>query len=197
MLREWSIRIGAVLALAAVLLAGLFETWQFHIYRVAAVSSDSALQEDQSWLFDPGSVRSGDTVAGMSAQSVQPGAQGDHTVAVQFAGTKEVSGRFRVLDKVTGDYRPGDVIFTLDERSADRLPRAGEREETSGSFALHFEDVRDKSRFGPTGSTGVGSIVISAYTAVYADKPETLTDKATLAEVRTLHVIPPRKSGDG
>lgn len=194
MIREWFVRIGTVLLLAAVLLAGLL---QFHNYSpnsfaAAPTSSPPAAQPNDGQLFDPAIIRAGDIAAGMSAKSVRVGTHSTSSVTVLFQGDKEISGRFEVLDTETEAYNPGDVIFTVDEKSAKSLPKVKMFHEVPSRFALHFSNAADKAKFGIVGSTGTGIIRITDYTAVYADVLEGVSDKATFAELKTLHVIPPR-----
>lgn len=193
MIREWFIRIGTVLTLAVVLFIGFLGYYRLNpeAFASAPVMPFPALPE-RGQLFDPRAVRSGDSVAGMSAANVASGTHGVDSVSVLFQGTKEISGRFEVMDRETEPYNPGDVIFTVDEKSADSLPKAKSFHEVPNRFALKFASPGEKQKFGPAGSTGTGSIVISDYTAVYARILEGASDRATLAEVKTLHVISPK-----
>jgi hypothetical protein len=193
LIREWTTRIITVLTLAAVLLFGLLGYYERNPEAFAAASVPASLPQpigsEQS--FDPAAIRAGDTIAGMSAESVTAGTHGVNSVTVRFLGDREVSGRFEVLDVETEAYNPGDVVFTVDEKSAASLPKARTFHEVPNRFALHFAKETDKDIFGAAGSTGTGSIVITDYTAVYADTLEGIPDKAAFAEVKTLHVIPP------
>lgn len=193
MIREWSIRLLTVLILAAVLLFGLLGYYQRNpgVFAASTVQSSLPLQTGSANLFDPAAIRPGDSAAGLSVQSVKPGTHGASSVSVQFRGSKEVSGRFEVLDLETEAYNPGDVIFTVDDKSAASLPKAKTFHEVPNRFVLHFDTKADKSKFGEAGSTGTGSIVITDYKAVYADILEGVSDSAMLAGVKTLHLIPP------
>lgn len=195
MIREWLIRTGAVVTLAGTLLIGLlgYGTYRPELFAMAPgmPAGQAETETDGGRLFDPQAVHPGDTVAGMQTQLVKPGTNGHNSVSVEFRGTKEISGRFEVVDPETAGYNPGDVVFTADNRSAARLPQPSLLPEAPNRFALQFASNEDKSIFGEPGSTGLGSIVISDYTAVFADILEGVSDKATLAEIRTLHVIPP------
>jgi hypothetical protein len=193
MIREWSNRILTVLTLAAVLLFGLLGYYERNpgVFAASTVRSSLPQQTGSGNLFDPATIRPGDSVAGLSAESVKPGTHGVNSVSVQFRGSKEITGRFEVLDLETEAYNPGDVIFTVDDKSAATLPKAKTFHEVPNRFALQFHTRADKSKFGEAGSTGTGSIVISDYKTVYADILEGVPDSAMLAEVKTLHLIPP------
>ncbi|TMV51190.1 hypothetical protein FE783_05245 [Paenibacillus mesophilus] len=193
MIREWSIRILTVLTLAAVLLFGLLGYYERNpeVFAASTVQPSLPQPTESGNLFDPATIRPGDSAAGLSVQSVKSGTHGTNSVSVQFSGSKEISGRFEVLDLETEAYNPGDVIFTVDDRSAASLPKAKTFHEVPNRFVLHFDTNSDKSKFGEAGSTGTGSIVITDYKAVYADILEGVSDSAMLAGVKTLHLVPP------
>ncbi|RKN72395.1 hypothetical protein [Paenibacillus ginsengarvi] len=192
MIREWYVRIGTVLTFAFVLLTGFlgYYTLNPHAFAASPVQPSAATPVREA-LFEPASVRPGDSVAGMSAVAVSPGTHGVNSVSVLFAGDKQISGRFEVRDRVTEPYNPGDVIFTVDGKSEGSLPKAMSFHEVPNRFALTFANPDDKRRFGPAGSSGTGTIAISGYMAVYAPILEGTSDRATLAEIKTLHVIAP------
>ncbi|MEF3301720.1 hypothetical protein [Paenibacillus sp. GYB003] len=196
MIREWYVRVGTVSTLAAVLAAGFFGYYNWNPDAFAASPSPAQAAPlappERDQLFDPGAVRPGDVVAGMSAASVSAGTHGVRSVTVRFEGAKTVSGRFEVMGRETEPYNPGDVIFTVDDRSASLLPKAKTFHEVPNRFSLRFANPDDRAKFGDAGSTGTGSIVVTDYTAVYADILEGTSDTATLGEIRTLHVIPPK-----
>ncbi|MEF3308150.1 hypothetical protein PV433_04455 [Paenibacillus sp. GYB004] len=193
MKRHTSIRYTMVLTGAALLLAGLSLYDSSNPESSAAPSSKPAIQtpSGDSQMFDPASIRPGDQVAGMTAQEIRSGTYGLQSVAVTFQGTKEISGRFEVMDLETQPYNPGDVIFYVDNKSATSLPKPIRFHEVPNHFVLKFANETDKAKFGSAGSTGTGSIVISDYLAVYADILEGTSDKASLTEVKALNVIAP------
>lgn len=193
MIGEWTTRLTTVLTLAAVLLFGFLGYYERNpeAFAAAPEPASSSRPPGEEHLYEPGTIRPGDTVAGMTAESVEAGGYGLNSVAVQFRGDKPLSGRFEVLDAETEPYNPGDVIFTVDPLSASSLPKANAFHQVPGRFALRFPDPSAKAVFGIVGSTGVGTIVIADYKSVYADILEGVPDTATLAEVKTLHVVPP------
>lgn len=192
MKRHTSIRYTMVLTGAALLLAGL-SLYDSGYPESSAAPSEPVIvaRSGDSQMFDPAAIKSGDLVAGMTAKEIESGTYGQQSVAVTFYGTKEISGRFEVMDLETQPYNPGDVIFYVDSKSATSLPKPISFHEVPNHFVLKFANEADKAKFGAAGSTGTGSIVISDYLAVYANILEGTSDKASLAEVKTLNVIAP------
>lgn len=195
MRRSRSVRAGAAGVLAGALLAG----WFGHVGSspeflaaggdAASVSIPAVMPESPS--FDPYTVQAGDTVAGMLATRIERGVLGAGAVSALFEGKREVTGEFQVMSRETEPYNAGDVLFTPDPVWQRMLPVAEALDRPARRFALQFEDEADRERFGAAGSTGRGTLLITSYTAVYAEVLEGVADRAAVSKVSGLHVIPP------
>lgn len=195
MRRTRSVRTGAACVLAGALLAGWFghvgSSPEFLAAAGDTVPVPIPAVVPETPRFDPYTVQTGDTVAGMTATRIETGVLGAGSVSVLFEGEREVTGDFQVMSRETEPYNAGDVLFTPDRVWQRMLPVAEALDRPARTFALQFADEADRERFGAAGSTGRGTLLIASYTAAYAEVLEGAADRAVVAEVSGLHVIPP------
>jgi hypothetical protein len=150
-------------------------------------------EKDSSNLFDPYDVEVGSQVKGMTVTAVKDnffGKDAAPSIMVSFEGKVEISGSFEYVYK-DANYNPHNVILQLDAESTARLPRPeAYADHTETRLIVIFDNEADKARFGPPGTSGEVTIMISDYHTLMAESYGGVVDSAQFASLVEMDTIP-------
>lgn len=163
MKHKWLVVLAVIIVVAV---AGL----TYNVLKPHTVQEDTA-QNQQVFNFDPTTINVGDKVGKFTLSSIKPASDRLGTAVTtenfiaEFTGEAEVRGTYNYNPASAGIEGGSGLGFTVDNISANDLPRRVEKSETLLEFK-NLDEAKSKLSIGKEQVTGEKTILISGYTLV-------------------------------
>lgn len=143
-------------------------------------------------FFNIETVQVGDTYDGLTVTEIQSAERFLDGTTVTFEGNVTLSGTFKHY-YIDANYNPGDVVFSLDEASMEKLPMPDLYEGMNQlQFVLNLDEGENAEElFGPRGTSGEIEINISGYSAFVAEAWGGTVNPMIVEEIVSIETIPP------
>ncbi|WP_139491538.1 hypothetical protein [Brevibacillus dissolubilis] len=152
--------------------------------------------------FDPRTVKAGDQIASLVVASVETAPASSlnadsyvDAAKIQFDGEIKVKGTYR-YHSLESETQSGKILFEVDR--TESFPRMklsdNPQMQRSDSIVLTFKKENEKQQFGPPGSEGEATLVLSNYQVRYSQTDEKDTaDVSQIVAVTTTSQPDPRQ----